>query len=255
MATFSWHCFGNLVGTLVAYGDTEDALKAGLMGGIAGYGSKFLDLVLHQLLERHRTGSAANISGPEFFDPTTVTAEKQVYGSGIMSTLKDFATSPVGIATLGATGLTALSGGLEEEPQMGKVTQRPYPVGKTRLGTGLIDGKTFNLDDEEERAEYFKTLRKRQSAETLADGGEVEGPGTGTSDSVQRMLSDGDEATAKAVRGAGGGDRDVGAARMYDMMSELERVKRNGNTNSRSNPNRKTRTISRRIFGGYICEC
>ena len=26
------------------------------------------------------------------------------------------------------------------------------------------------------------------------------------------------------VRGAGGGDRDVGAARMYDMMSELERV-------------------------------
>jgi hypothetical protein len=39
------------------------------------------------------------------------------------------------------------------------------------------------------------------------------------------MLSDGEFVlTAKAVRGAGGGDRDVGAARMYDMMSELERV-------------------------------
>ena len=38
-------------------------------------------------------------------------------------------------------------------------------------------------------------------------------------------LSDGEFVlTAKAVRGAGGGDRDLGAARMYDMMSELERV-------------------------------
>jgi len=56
-------------------------------------------------------------------------------------------------------------------------------------------------------------------------GGEVEGPGTGTSDSVPARLSDGEfVVTAKAVRGAGGGDRNVGAARMYDMMSQLERV-------------------------------
>ena len=41
----------------------------------------------------------------------------------------------------------------------------------------------------------------------------------------QARLSDGEFVlTAKAVRGAGGGDRDLGAARMYDMMSELERV-------------------------------
>ena len=218
---------GTGIGTLVAGGDTEDALKAGLMGGIAGYaGSKFFGPAATSTSGTAGvTGSAANISGPEIFDPATVTAVQQSSApTGIMSTLKDFATRPVGIATLGATGLAALSGGLEE-PQMGTVTQRPYPVGKTRLGTGLIDGKTFNLDDEEERAEYFKTLRKRQSAETLADGGEVEGPGTGTSDSVPAMLSDGEFVlTAKAVRGAGGGDRDVGAARMYDMMSELERV-------------------------------
>ena len=85
--------------------------------------------------------------------------------------------------------------------------------------------KFKNTKTLEERAEYFKTLRERQGAETLADGGEVEGPGTGTSDSVPAMLSDGEFVlTAKAVRGAGGGDRDVGAARMYDMMSELERV-------------------------------
>ena len=56
-----------------------------------------------------------------------------------------------------------------------------------------------------------------------AAGGEVKGPGTGTSDSVPARLSDGEFVlTAKAVRGAGGGDRNIGAARMYDMMSQLE---------------------------------
>jgi hypothetical protein len=53
--------------------------------------------------------------------------------------------------------------------------------------------------------------------------GEVAGAGTGTSDSVPAWLSDGEFVlTAKAVKGAGGGDRDIGAARMYDMMAELE---------------------------------
>jgi len=59
----------------------------------------------------------------------------------------------------------------------------------------------------------------------MMNGGEVNGPGTGTSDSVPARLSDGEFVlTAKAVRGAGGGDRDIGAARMYEMMSELERI-------------------------------
>ena len=53
--------------------------------------------------------------------------------------------------------------------------------------------------------------------------GEVSGPGTGTSDSVPARLSDGEFVlTAKSVRGAGGGDRDIGAARLYDMMADLE---------------------------------
>ena len=70
---------------------------------------------------------------------------------------------------------------------------------------------------------------------SAAAGGEVEGPGTGTSDSVPARLSDGEFVlTARAVRGAGGGDRDIGAARMYEMMSELERVAY-GYTNFRTN--------------------
>ena len=56
-----------------------------------------------------------------------------------------------------------------------------------------------------------------------AGGGEVMGPGTGTSDSIPARLSDGEFVmTARAVRNAGGGDRSLGAARMYDMMNRFE---------------------------------
>ena len=54
-------------------------------------------------------------------------------------------------------------------------------------------------------------------------GGELKGPGTGTSDSIPGMLSDGEFVmTADAVRGAGGGDRREGARKMYQMMDKLE---------------------------------
>jgi len=56
-----------------------------------------------------------------------------------------------------------------------------------------------------------------------AGGGEISGPGTGTSDSIPAMLSDGEFVmTANAVRGAGGGDRQQGAKRMYAMMRQFE---------------------------------
>ena len=57
------------------------------------------------------------------------------------------------------------------------------------------------------------------------EGGEIVGPGTGTSDSVPAMLSDGEFVmTANAVKGAGGGDRQKGAKKMYAMMKQYERT-------------------------------
>jgi hypothetical protein len=54
-------------------------------------------------------------------------------------------------------------------------------------------------------------------------GGHISGPGTGTSDSIPAMLSDGEFVmTAKAVKGAGGGDRRKGAKKMYAMMRQFE---------------------------------
>ena len=69
----------------------------------------------------------------------------------------------------------------------------------------------------------------------MKDGGYIEGPGSGTSDSIPAMiyqdggpvqearLSDGEFVmTEDAVRGAGMGDRARGAAEMYKMMNNLE---------------------------------
>lgn len=54
--------------------------------------------------------------------------------------------------------------------------------------------------------------------------GQIDGPGTETSDSIPAMLSDGEFVmTAKAVRSAGKGNRRAGAKKMYALMHQLEK--------------------------------
>ena len=53
--------------------------------------------------------------------------------------------------------------------------------------------------------------------------GPINGPGTGTSDDIPAMLSDGEFVmTAEAVRNAGGGNRQKGTEVMYGIMNNLE---------------------------------
>ena len=53
--------------------------------------------------------------------------------------------------------------------------------------------------------------------------GGISGPGSGTSDDIPAMLSDGEFVmTANAVKGAGGGSRSAGTKKMYDMMRQFE---------------------------------
>jgi hypothetical protein len=57
----------------------------------------------------------------------------------------------------------------------------------------------------------------------LDAGGDVSGPGTSTSDSINAKLSDGEFVmTAKAVENFGGGDRQAGARKMYSLMNQLD---------------------------------
>ena len=111
-----------------------------------------------------------------------------------------------------------------------------YGLGTAALGF-LIDKTTDDQDvgleiDDTEGNVLTNLLRENvrpiYAAEgggvmDLRQGGESEGPGTGTSDDIPAMLSDGEFVmTAKAVRGAGGGDRREGAKKMYQMMDQLE---------------------------------
>jgi hypothetical protein len=108
----------------------------------------------------------------------------------------------------------------------------------------MMGGQLPNLSDPMTAATLAMAVRNPQMQygnimappAGFAVGGYVEGPGTGTSDSVdavilqngrpvqEALLSDGEFVmTERAVRGAGNGDREKGAARMYEMMRQFER--------------------------------
>jgi len=164
----------------------------------------------------------------------------------------DFDMKDAFLATsLGGAALQAL-----DKPEEG-TPQRDPVGGAFGTVTGPFSKKVYDIEDPVDVAEYNKELLRYQEEDfeydlepvraahggaiqghpeahgamyrhdkmgyDVALTGEVEGPGSGTSDSVPARLSDGEFVlTAKAVRGAGGGDRDIGAARLYDMMAELE---------------------------------
>ena len=211
------------IGSLAAGADTDDALKAALLGGIGGYAASGSLFTPKAAALPTQYGSGAMATG-ELAD----IAVKSADAPSFFDKAVEFAKTPTGIATIGGIGSLAALG---EEPKQEEFKPRSDPVGKSRLGLGFIGNKSYNLDNEDERKKYFEDLAESRRGDVRIDplsaagGGEVNGPGTGTSDSVPARLSDGEFVlTAKAVRGAGGGDRDIGAARMYEMMSELERV-------------------------------
>jgi hypothetical protein len=174
---------------------------------------------------------------------------------GIMSALGDFASENKMLTAglgLGALGLAMTP----EEEAAGE--RRPFPKGEMFDFTARSreTGDVYQLNDPEDLADYRREIsdfnyNRGGSVDTLKNytdkqlsqmslnptsGGQIKGPGTGISDSVMAgiysadgsyegpaRLSDGEFViTEKAVVGAGGGDRDIGAARMYDMMAELE---------------------------------
>jgi hypothetical protein len=135
--------------------------------------------------------------------------------------------------------------------QGGKVKRPGYFLGglAALLGAGVLGSKIFGKkeatkappkpmiekmpgpinflpDDEEENQIGLQPLNRAQGGIADLDmrgGGHSIGPGTGTSDDVPAMLSDGEFVmTANAVRNLGGGNRMLGAQRMYNMMNSLD---------------------------------
>jgi hypothetical protein len=108
------------------------------------------------------------------------------------------------------------------------------PMSMARPG---MPSPQFNpLDLSSPALSYYMAQGAQQGGMTgYARGGYIQGPGTGRSDSIpatihqngvpvqDAALSDGEFVmTERAVRGAGNGDREAGAARMYEMMRRFE---------------------------------
>lgn len=112
----------------------------------------------------------------------------------------DYSSIPVsGIPVYQPPGITAQPGGIPQPYNVSGLYNVPQLYSPQRAATG---GE-------------MKRFPRRT--------GPINGPGTGTSDSIPAMLSDGEFVfTAKAVRNAGGGSRRKGAAKMYKLMKMLE---------------------------------
>jgi len=132
-------------------------------------------------------------------------------------------------AGLGIMAVTGAFDPIEEDPlddpyeNTSRELLEMYPE---RYTTGpILPPIRTNLDD------VIQRRRNRDIVAYAAEGGEmfprktgaISGPGTGTSDDIPAMLSDGEFVmTAKAVRGAGNGSRKQGVKKMYDMMRAFE---------------------------------
>tara|TARA_R100001510_G_C7617730_1_gene179431 strand:+ start:55 stop:855 length:801 start_codon:yes stop_codon:yes gene_type:complete len=231
-----YSAIGGGIGGLAAGQSVDEALKTAAISGIAGYGIGQFAGNTAAAPGFLRAGAAPAAASAPLSTAATSTSGLMTPGqaaatlgqkvgatlpaesSGIFGLIKEY---PLSSATIGLTTLGAVGAFDEEEEEGG--TPRPFPVGE-QLDINVIgeDGEILNLKDSDDARRYRESL---DNANRRAAGGEVKGPGTGTSDSVPARLSDGEfVVTAKAVRGAGGGNRDIGAARMYDMMADLEAV-------------------------------
>ena len=232
---------GSGIGTLAAGGDATDAVKNAILAGGSGAllgtagvpGAGAAQSATGAAATQAATQQAAQAAATKA--ATTEAAKQGIFGTGITG----------GDIFLGSSLL-----GLLEEPEdisddfdPSNLESRPDYEGRPIAGL-FVDKKTGKAYDTLEELEA--AVQERQTNNfaqggiaALADsvGGLIEGPGTGTSDSIkagiyqngekvqEARLSDEEFVmTKKAVTGAGNGDTKLGAKRMYALMDKFERM-------------------------------
>ena len=192
------------------------------------------------------------------YDPRTGSGQSRIgmiedFIKGGASGIKDAFTTDEGkLSTLGAGGLAALvgkiaydqaksrSGGLAETPAVTMDQLGRYQISKA-LGTGGTR-EEFGLAPAPKALKFSQGGAVMIEELDMRDGGESAGPGTGTSDDIPAMLSDGEFVmTAKATRGAGAFDvnktksgielikggsasREEGVKNMRELMNIFEAI-------------------------------
>mgnify|MGYP003149283155 CR=1 FL=1 len=179
---------------------------------------------LGSLIFGKQAPKAIDIAGS--LDPTLKVTDVQKYldASGIgAGPLRKY--GPLAAAGLGA----AYFGGAFDAPPVEEVSASDLE-GFTQGPTGF---DLFEEDKEKFKVPVDRFLFTPRSRDQLlrptmfaASGGVVQGPGTGTSDSIPAFLSDGEFVfTDAAVRGAdptGQGITELGANNLYNMMKKFE---------------------------------
>jgi hypothetical protein len=211
---------GSGIGTLLGGGDIKDAVKNAALAGAAGAGLGAMSLT---------SGAAGASAGAS-------AAAQQTAGQAALTKgemVAQQAASPAARSAAAAEGIGKL-----------------LTPGNLILGSSLLAAaeEPEQLEMTAEEREMFRTNERNPGykgqvipaydySRSYADGGYIQGPGTGRSDSVkagifqngvpvqEARLSDGEFVfTERAVRGLGNGDRSKGAARMYEMMRQYERM-------------------------------
>lgn len=182
-------------GPLALAGTAAVAATGGMEGEPANQNPAF---------NRNYTGLDYMRDNPNMFQGGLDTYQRPSTPSPVVVPTPSYASIPIG-----QPGMVT-PGGVTRSP--GGVAQ-PYNVAGL-YGVPLIYG---------ERPPGYAKGGELRPTEFPRKTGPINGPGTGTSDSIPAMLSDGEFVfTAKAVRNAGGGSRRKGAARMYKLMKKLE---------------------------------
>jgi len=234
---------GSGIGTLAGGGSVKDALTSGLLG--FGIGSipgaqNFAQGAMGSM------GMSALAGGGGAGAGAAANPLASLLGGGGAATAGGGAGAAAGMAGAGAAGAATAGQGLGTFGTfLGNMAQNPLVMASLMEATQPRGSMMTPLQEQQmatgERVPGYQgtaapDFRYGGNNPRFAMGGYVEGPGTGTSDSIpamiyqnggpvqEAMLSDGEFVmTERAVRGAGGGDRAQGAAKMYEMMSRLER--------------------------------
>jgi hypothetical protein len=229
---------GSGIGTLLGGGSVKDALTAGALGYAAGPMIADASKGIGGLMGAAKTGTAAaslaNTAAATGATGAATAGAGALGGLGSLMTPKNLITA-------------SLIGSAFEKPKL--VSNAPPDPRRLESSPDYVPTQ-FAQFPNPYTGEYFKTPEEAQESiqrgrgpilynqgiMTAANGGFIEGPGTGRSDSIPAMiyqnggpvqearLSDGEFVmTANAVKGAGNGNRAAGAAKMYKMMNNLER--------------------------------
>jgi hypothetical protein len=228
---------GSGIGTLLAGGDVNDAIKNAALAGAAGYalGPQGMGLAGGATQEAVKQGVTSNLASGATAATAGGASEAALYGQamaptatqvaskGIMSAIAE---KPLLAAGLGAGALGLLS----EEPGIPELTELQKAQFETGERLPYYEGQPVVR-----RYDYQNS--RQPGVVYAAEGGYIQGPGTGRSDDVkagifqdgmkvqEARLSDGEFVmTERAVRGLGNGDRSQGAAKMYEMMRQYERM-------------------------------